>query len=334
MRFIMNSVFRGLIVCFCLLLSAPFSPVQARHWMDIGQNRLNGPVQKVAEEQMLLQAEGKAWVRIPLRIVIYNREGNAVKFRTYRGAQEFEEKGYIYDDAGHVVSSGSFSKDGSFILEMLSRYSPEGLLEESRYFSQSSGSLFLIKKYSYRHAKLVKEIHLSADGAVIAVKEYLYDASGQSSGVITSGKDGKVLAREMVSNDGKGIDCEYSGDLQNYGRRIKIRTEADGRLEETCYLPDGSVYKNQICDTREGDGVKRVVHRGDGSIAAETLYNSSGDVISVSRFLADGSLQGEEKFTYQYDAWGNWTERAVSKREHSWQDWTDTEKTLKEITYF
>jgi len=329
----MNSVFRGMIICFCLLVGTPFSPAQAHHWMDIRQNGLNGPVQKVAEEQVLLQAEAKAWVKIPLRTVTYNRDGYAVKVRTYRGAQHFEEKGYIYDDAGRVVSSGSFSKDGSFIQEMLSFYSPEGLLEESRYFSHD-GNPFLIKKYSYQQAKLVKEIHLSSDGTVIAVKEYLYDASGQSSGVITYGKDGKVLAREVVSNNGKEIDCEYSGDLQNYGRRIKIKTEADGRLGEICYLPDGSVYQNQVCDTREGDGVKRVIHRGDGSIAAETVYNSAGDVISVSRFLADGSLQGEEKYTYQYDGWGNWTERTVSKRAHSWLEWMDTEKTLREITYF
>lgn len=329
----MNSFLRVIIVWIGLLAGTSILSTQASHWMDTRQSGLNGPVQTVTEEQMLLQPEAKEWVKIPLRNIVYNKDGYAVRVRLYRGAYDFEDKGYLYDGQGRVVGSGSFNKEGIFSQEMLNRYNTEGNLEESRYFSRN-GTLFLIKQYLYQQGKVVKETHLGADGSVIAVKQYEYDVDGQQLGIITVGQDGKVLAKEALGNAGRVTDCQYSGELADYGRRIKIRTEAEGRIGEICYLPDGSVYQNQVCEVREGDTVKRTVHRGDGTVASETVYNAVGDMISLSRYMADGSLETEEKISYQYDAWGNWTERTVAKRDNPRLDWRETEKTFRQITYF
>lgn len=321
------------MVCFLLIAGIAILPAEAHHWMDVRQSGLTGPVETVNEEQMVLQPEEKTWTKVPLRNVIYNKDGYAVKVRQYRGAFEFEDKGYFYDENGQVIDSGSFSKEGIFNKEVSNSYDAEHNLTESRYFS-SSGKLFLIKRYTYLQGKLSQEIHVASDASVIAVKEYKYDAAGQELEIVTRGQNGTVLARETVGAAGRETDCRYSGELANYGRRVKVKTEAEGRLGEICYLPDGSVYQNQVCEIKEADTVKRTVHRGDGSVASETVYNTAGDVVALTTYKADGSIAAAEKISYQYDAWGNWTERTVLKREANQGDWLETEKTFRQITYF
>lgn len=331
--FSMNKISWLKVLAVCCYLAIQIMPADAGHATNARENGLNGPVETVIEEQMLPQAAEPSWLRVPLRTTKYNESGHAVWQRIYKGPGIFEDKGFRYDSEGRLVSSGYYTREGVFVVQVANQYDAAGNLAESRYLRQD-GAIFLIKSYQYQAGKLIKETHASQTGAIIAVKEYTYDSTGRFSGIITYGQDGQMLASESSRKDGNESEHRYSGILQDYGNRSKSKQENDGRTGEICYLPDGSVYRNQVCEIREGGQIKRTVHREDGSLAVESVYNEAGDLVAVNRYSPDGTIEMQEQYRYRYDDRENWTERVVLRRGAAMAEWTTGEKTVRLINYY
>ncbi|MDR3588422.1 MAG: hypothetical protein P4N41_02020 [Negativicutes bacterium] len=318
-----------------LVLAAQPAPAAANHWMNTGDYGLKGKVKTIAEEQVLLQADGDR-VTIPLRTISYDNEGKAVRVITYKGPGSANDQGYRYDSQGRMAAGGRYTKDGTFVTEVEYVYDGSGRLTENRYL-RDDGSVFLLKTYQYDAAgNLTAEQHRTG-GQIIAVKKISLDREHNETVIDTFGPDGRLLTTQTNRLDDAGTgeqQWQYHGDLGGYGIRRQTVTAEDGKLSTVCYLPDGSTYRNTVCDSVEGDVVKRTVYRADGSVMMEIYFDAAGNMTMYSRFTPAGEMEKSEKYTYQYDGQANWTVRTSYERLDNEAEWQVTGELRRLLTYY
>jgi hypothetical protein len=322
-------------VLMMLALLAPGGQAAANQWMNAGEYGLKGEVKSVAESQQISGKTG-AWVTVPLRTVTYDRAGNAVRAVIYKGPGAYTEQGYFYDSVGRMLASGRYLKDGAFVKEVEYAYDDSGKLTGNHYL-RDDGSVFLSKTYIYDEQGNMAEERHSAAGQPVLTKKFLTDRDNNEQIITIYGPDGRLLATERSKLAGDGSSTQewhYHGDLSGYGPRHRVVATDNNTSNTVCYLPDGTVYQYIVCDTREGDTVKRTVQRADGSLVSELHFDAAGNMTMALKFAADGAVEKAEKFVYTYDAQGNWTVRAVFERPSGRDDWQATGEIRRVFAYF
>lgn len=303
--------------------------------MNAGDYGLNGKVYSVAEEEVFPPEAGNQ-TTVPLRTLYYDQAGKIIRLITYKGPSACTDQGYRYDSTGRLSVSGRYADNGSFRKEIEYQYDSNGRLAENRYYRED-GAVFLTKRYRYTQDGTMSEEEHRSGNKVILTKKYSRDIEKKETIIATYGTDGQLLATEKARVDNQGSEEQewtYSGQLTGYGSRQRITASDNDTSNTICRLADGSVYQNRVCDTREGSGLKRTVHRADGSILMEIAFDAAGDVQGIVRYSGDGGIEKMEKYTYQYDEQGNWTMRAVYIKLTEPEEWRLAGETRRTFHYY
>jgi hypothetical protein len=86
--------------------------------------------------------------------------------------------------------------------------------------------------------------------------------------------------------------------------------------EETFFQSTGEIWLRYVYKYK-GNKKEELVYSEDGSLNQRSLYvlDDQGNKIEETIFETDGSIRAKEKFTYKFDAQGNWTTRTTSQIE-------------------
>ena len=110
-----------------------------------------------------------------------------------------------------------------------------------------------------------------------------------------------------------------------YQYRFGFKYDDKKRLTEMTYFQStGEIWLRYVYKYK-GNQKEELVYSEDGSLNQRSLYvlDDQGNAIEETIFETDGSIRAKEKFTYKFDAQGNWTTRTTSttvlngKREQS-----------------
>ena len=100
-----------------------------------------------------------------------------------------------------------------------------------------------------------------------------------------------------------------------YQYRFGFKYDDKKRLTEMTYFQStGEIWLRYVYKYK-GNQTEELVYSEDGSLNQRSLHvlDDQGNEIEETIFETNGSIRAKEKFTYKFDAQGNWTTRTTSK---------------------
>ena len=100
-----------------------------------------------------------------------------------------------------------------------------------------------------------------------------------------------------------------------YQYRYAFKYDDKKRLtEETFFHSTGEIWLRYVYRYK-GNQKEELAYSEDGSLDQRSLYvlDDQGNEIEETIFETNGSIRAKEKFTYKFDAQGNWTTRTTSQ---------------------
>lgn len=320
---------------------------------------LRGPVERCTDETRYDQ--GGRWRMI--RETTYDPDGRISKIRSTNDDGTNVSKGvgsFTYDAEDHLLQTVWAGPDGSS--DILRYYDSQGRLTRVTGEDDRWTTTFEYDDQG-RKTRLVRSTESGVDddpfGVYVDGNPDLFAAPPAGGWVITSfnegdqpvesrvyGPDGEVIRRLTRSYDAKGRDVESAYEIENLEPLREVLRETrkglrsdpaalEARLAQM--LGDQNVFA-RVSYVYDDQGRLSEKHddfgRSDNTITKIT-YNDHGDEAGEVRTRSHPPGSPEEydtRFTYQYDSFGNWTERTISSAPTG----TEPMRTIdrREITYY
>src|SRR4029077_2732500 len=111
----------------------------------------------------------------------------------------------------------------------------------------------------------------------------------------------------------------YNADGTLYNKTKLKYDESGKRVELDSYEPKGSLIHKESKPDEHGYLTESDYYNTDGSLWLRGIlkYDEMGNIIELSSYKADGTLEGKDVSTYkfEYDAQKNWTKKVTYKKD-------------------
>ncbi len=271
-------------------------PSEARKKPDREQDGLIGPVRAVVLES--LRAWKFAWLfpgkkKVQLCSTFYNAEGNKSKVikRDHNNPKRRWVEIYCYDTTGRkakeTIDEGSTITTRSFCyldeenkIEILEQVIDRKHIVTRKYIStfDSQGNQV---EASYSEGTTYPELK--------AFFRYEYNDTGLVNTIKTYDSAGFLYHRTVYSYDPGG--------------RIKMKA---------AYRHDGILYDRRIFAYASHERTEeRLIYKEDTSLDHRIVYHydDRDNPIDIAAYDATSTLMGRTSYTFQFDGFGNWTEK-------------------------
>ncbi|ATA94069.1 sugar-binding protein [Capnocytophaga canimorsus] len=227
--------------------------------------------------------------------------------------KSFKVTTYKAIDSFGIVKRGS--KADFWKGDIVSFFDREGYKTEMNYYDKDANlNQKILYKYNDKRKRTTRDVYAS-NGKLINRNIYFYDENGYKVAYKGYNSKGEIMESFVYKNDDKGRELEevcaktiapfcgkYTYVYDQSGKVVELcRYKSSDKKAEDCekYVYDKLGNLLETSFYKDNNLVYRIVHR----------YNKSGDEVNQRLFDERGNLTKEKKFTYKYDAKGNWIER-------------------------
>ncbi len=322
-----------LLIAACALSAQDIPGKNRSHW------DLRGPVQRVKESQYLsfhFKVEGLRFYTADRSLFagfqefVFDTTGVLTYHRIFQEGKSVDQYETFEYDSLHRLQSFRWGVGRQQAGELQYQFNKLNRLAIERQYDDTGG-LFQQSTYSYRRGKLEEVKTFNRYGGRIADVHYTYDSVGRLV---------KVYNEQLpyIYSEGYTRETEYFTDslpsrIRYYDGKNRLQWEYTAEYDskkrlvrETTYAPDGSVRKQ-----------REIRYDRKGNILSEELVNEGKVQHITYRYMRKSNWTESKEtrfgdtdfrtFYLQYDAYGNWTEKAD-------YDGINLQLTTREILYF
>lgn len=244
-------------------------------------------------------------------------------------------------ERARISRMGSEYIEGARVLNATHNYNDDWTRVELIFYDPN-GSVHHKSVYTYDAAgKLIEMDEYQGNETLQAKSILIYDDEQRPIEQVFYKADGLVASRIAITQHDSGRASEgvsYDGDGLFLGRSISMTDPKAKKGESFHYGADGTLAaQSSVVTSAEGSSERRE-EKTDGTPPTREVMTPDGKgyLAESAEYAIDGSLLRKERYTREYDTYGNWTKETrmewVTKNGNSYFE--PVEVTYRIITYY
>jgi YD repeat-containing protein len=239
-----------------------------------------------------------------------------------------------------ISSVGREYIEGARVLNAIHNYNDDWTRVELVFYDPN-GSVHHKSVYTYdADGKLIEMDEYQGNETLQAKSILIYDDKQRPIEQVFYKADGSVASRIAITQHDSGRVSEgvsYDGDGLFLGRDISVTDPKAKKGESFHYGADGMLATQTSVVTSAEGSAERKEEKTDTPPAREVITpDGKGYLAESAEYAIDGSLLRKERYTREYDTYGNWTKETrmewVTTNGNSY--FRPVEVTYRIITYY